>query len=244
MIKWAATLGLCGFLAGFIGPLILVPEANQGPLLGIFITGPIGFLAGIILWALSKHFAWTPKTQKRVLYTGCAALVGAVITVSLTPNPKWLGWIYQVELISCQAPAAEVDTALKEWRERVAHSSWKEPRANWEAEIASTLREDKGSVVRAKILVEKVVRAEKPLSRNEKISVFPIQTDPNNLREISFYLPQPCSELTLNSKSYYFVGSDRMHIMANPNLPWPPTAVSDLLIKATLEPLPDWLKDY
>jgi len=35
-----------GFVIGFVGPLIGAPGANQGPLLGIFITGPIGFVAG------------------------------------------------------------------------------------------------------------------------------------------------------------------------------------------------------
>ncbi len=39
-------LGGIGFAAGFIGPLILAPGANQGPLLGIFVTGPLGFVVG------------------------------------------------------------------------------------------------------------------------------------------------------------------------------------------------------
>lgn len=39
-------LGGIGFIAGFIGPLIFSPGASQGPLLGIFITGPLGFLLG------------------------------------------------------------------------------------------------------------------------------------------------------------------------------------------------------
>src|SRR5262245_36230402 len=39
-------VGSIGFALGFFGPLIWAPEANQGPLLGIFITGPIGFLVG------------------------------------------------------------------------------------------------------------------------------------------------------------------------------------------------------
>jgi uncharacterized membrane protein len=42
-------IGIISFLGGFIGPIILTPEANQGPLLGIFFTGPIGFAAGILL---------------------------------------------------------------------------------------------------------------------------------------------------------------------------------------------------
>ena len=39
--------GAVGFLAGFLGPIVLNPEANQGPLLGIFITGPLGFVFGL-----------------------------------------------------------------------------------------------------------------------------------------------------------------------------------------------------
>lgn len=42
----ALALGGIGFCAGFFGPLLLAPDANQGPLLGLFITGPLGFLLG------------------------------------------------------------------------------------------------------------------------------------------------------------------------------------------------------
>ena len=51
-------VGGIGFIAGFFGPLILYPEANQGPLLGIFFTGPIGFIVGLIggavYWKIRK----------------------------------------------------------------------------------------------------------------------------------------------------------------------------------------------
>lgn len=47
-----------GFLGGFYGPLLVAPAANQGPLLGIFITGPIGLiggaLSGFIYWHLGR----------------------------------------------------------------------------------------------------------------------------------------------------------------------------------------------
>ena len=49
MLKWGAILGAVGFLGGFVGPVIFTPEANQGPLLGIFITGPLGFILGLIV---------------------------------------------------------------------------------------------------------------------------------------------------------------------------------------------------
>lgn len=40
--------GIC-FLLGLVGPNIFAPEANQGPLLGIFITGPLGFILSLII---------------------------------------------------------------------------------------------------------------------------------------------------------------------------------------------------
>jgi hypothetical protein len=47
-----------GFSAGFFGPILLTPGANQGPLLGIFITGPLGLMlgavGGAIYWMVRK----------------------------------------------------------------------------------------------------------------------------------------------------------------------------------------------
>ena len=50
---WGALiLGGIGFAGGFFGPIVFTPEANQGPLLGIFITGPIGAVLGGVLGAI------------------------------------------------------------------------------------------------------------------------------------------------------------------------------------------------
>ena len=48
VLAGALILGSAGFVGGFFGPIIFDPGANQGPLLGIFITGPIGFLLGAV----------------------------------------------------------------------------------------------------------------------------------------------------------------------------------------------------
>ncbi len=57
-LKWGLIIGGIGFAGGFFGPIIFAPEANQGPLLGIFITGPggfiLGFIFGIILTIVKK----------------------------------------------------------------------------------------------------------------------------------------------------------------------------------------------
>lgn len=58
ILSGALGLGVFGFLAGFIGPLIFMPEANQGPLLGILITGPggvaLGALGGLVAWEIKR----------------------------------------------------------------------------------------------------------------------------------------------------------------------------------------------
>jgi len=46
VLRSGLVVGAIGFVIGFFGPLMWAPGANQGPLLGIFVTGPIGFVVG------------------------------------------------------------------------------------------------------------------------------------------------------------------------------------------------------
>ena len=56
VILGGVILGGVGFIAGFVGPILLRPDANQGPLLGIFITGPLGFVVGAAAGWISTRF--------------------------------------------------------------------------------------------------------------------------------------------------------------------------------------------
>jgi hypothetical protein len=47
-VGWMA--GGIGLAIGFVGPLVIYPKASLGPLLGILLTGPLGFVVGA-LWA-------------------------------------------------------------------------------------------------------------------------------------------------------------------------------------------------
>lgn len=57
----AIILGFIGFWAGFAGPIIFTPESNQGPLLGILLTGPLGCIVG----AAVGYVVWTVKNEGR-----------------------------------------------------------------------------------------------------------------------------------------------------------------------------------
>lgn len=45
---FALTVAWISFLMGFVGPMIVAPGANQGPLLGVLYTGPIGLVVGFV----------------------------------------------------------------------------------------------------------------------------------------------------------------------------------------------------
>lgn len=58
VLRPALVVGGISFALGFFGPMILNPQGNQGPMLGIFITGPLGFIIGLA-WGLWR--AWKER---------------------------------------------------------------------------------------------------------------------------------------------------------------------------------------
>lgn len=55
--RFAFIAGIAGFVLGFVGPILLMPGANQGPLAGLFITGPLGMVCGAVAGLLHAMFA-------------------------------------------------------------------------------------------------------------------------------------------------------------------------------------------
>jgi hypothetical protein len=55
----ALLTGSVAFSAGFFGPIVLTPHWNQGPMLGLFITGPLGVVlgsvGGAIYWLICRR---------------------------------------------------------------------------------------------------------------------------------------------------------------------------------------------
>ena len=60
--SWRAgwMVGGAGLALGFLGPLVLTPKAGLGPLLGILLTGPTGFILGAIVGGVAL-----PKVASR-----------------------------------------------------------------------------------------------------------------------------------------------------------------------------------
>lgn len=116
ILRWAIVFGGVGFVLGFFGPMILAPDANQGPMLGIFITGPLGALAGAAygLWhelrgtgavATDAAAGWVrPALRGGAMFlaavlvlNGITALAaggfaGGAIAIAIGAALGWWGW--------------------------------------------------------------------------------------------------------------------------------------------------------
>jgi hypothetical protein len=61
VVGFALFVGGIAFSAGFFGPMVFAPGANQGPMLGIFYTGPAGLVVGTV-WGAVR--AWRRRTAQ------------------------------------------------------------------------------------------------------------------------------------------------------------------------------------
>jgi hypothetical protein len=52
VLGFAMTVAAIAFSLGFFGPMVFMPDANQGPLLGLIYTGPLGLLVGLVWGAV------------------------------------------------------------------------------------------------------------------------------------------------------------------------------------------------
>jgi hypothetical protein len=179
----AAVVGVVGFLAGFFLPLILSPDANQGPLLGIFITGPggaaLGFVVGLVA-GLRRA-----RRGRFLRIVGAVALAVACGTLLLAfPEPVQLGSVVEAEVVRCEAAADHVPGAAAEWKRQIAQGWVGTPRGGWEADIPALLERDPGVVlilrVRRQVLL---TEHRKPWNRGRVTQ----RAKPGDGRESAFY---------------------------------------------------------
>ena len=118
VLRWTVVVGLAGFLSGFVGPMILAPDANQGPLLGILITGPTGALLGSLLGVAAALAKLSPRSEARALAATSAIVVLATLYFCV-PSPRLRATAVEGEVRSC-VPAGSLRDATVERLNRLA----------------------------------------------------------------------------------------------------------------------------
>lgn len=232
-MKWVLILAAAGFAAGFFGPMVFVPDANQGPLVGILISGPAGFVLGLVLWVACAIVRLPASIQWRMLYT--VAAVGTATTLLLVqPDPKSLGDVYEAEVLSCATPRDREVSVLEYWDKRVAAASRSTPRAGWRVDLQDMLRDAPGAVIRVRMLRTNVIRQHrKPWDHRQSAAGWQEET-----REIDFYDDaRGCAQYPEGSQIRGFQQADYDARMAEANV-WPPKKLLYVLTASAILPVP------
>lgn len=232
--KWML-IGAAAFAAGFFGPLMFDPEANQGPLVGILITGPLGLMLSLLLWAVSAIFKVPAGIQWRVLYT--VAAVGVLITLfCVQPEPKVRGYVFEGEVESCATPTEAEAEVLDYWEGRIADVSWKEPRAGWRADMQRLLGDAPGVVVSVRMQRENTIKENrKPWNSGTRFAAgWSTKSD-----ETPFYdASGSCDRYPDGTKIRGYQESDYEERIRSADI-WPPTELLYVLSASVLAPVPE-----
>jgi hypothetical protein len=153
-LVWAFTLGAVGLVCGYSGQFWLLKTGDSlGPMLGIILTGPAGFILGIVLGGLSSKYqlnAW-----RNVLFLAIAILVVGVGSLYLTVSDYHpVIQLVDAEIIGCETPDKLLVDQTKYWSEAQGTPN----RPNWQQELPEMVRTQPGAVLTLRIHRETQVR--------------------------------------------------------------------------------------
>jgi hypothetical protein len=240
IIAWIVALGGTGFAAGFFGPIALNPEANQGPLVGLLITGPLGTLAGLTLGALGALGRFLPVTrsvQIRALAL-CCSLLGLGTLYYCLPEPKVSGYVIDAAVESCSPPARAFAGALAEWERAVARVTWATPPAHWRDVARRNVERDPGVVLTMRIARRSAIyQHRKPWDAGRMTAGEWTAVDDTD-RYYASDAGADCAAYVARDRALYTPFSDSS---SNPNEPaavWPPSDTTGFLSLQELGPVP------
>jgi len=236
ILKFIVALGVTGFAAGFFGPIALNPEANQGPLVGIFITGPLGTLAGLVLGVIFRFLPVTDALRHRVLVALCAAL-GAGTLFYCLPEPAVRGHVIDASLEACTSPSHSFPAALEKWEDAVARVTWATPPADWKDTARRNVERDTGAVLTMRVARRATIyEHRKPWNSGRKTAGPWVAVD-----EAERYYATAgtsCSEHAARGRDLYTPFTDSPSTTNEPARVWPPTDTTGFLSLMELGPVP------
>ncbi|HEY4283720.1 MAG TPA: hypothetical protein VGM62_11715 [Chthoniobacterales bacterium] len=236
-LVWALILGAVGFVAGYFGPLIFSPEANQGPLLGIFITGPGGAFLGLVLGLIVSLARPTVAIRKCILGAACFLVAGVTLYWSL-PEPKYLGRIIDAEIGSCAPTDTIVSAEIAEWEVNISKVTWASPRTGWREDMQEFARTDPGLVLEMRIIRERsIYENRKPWNRGS-FKMGPWVSKGETKRFYARFAGRECSAYAGISRNVYFPSTEGVE-----SSDWPSRAPLTLLGLQVLGPVPDRFRE-
>jgi len=235
-------LGAVGFAAGFLGPLVLNPESNIGPVIGILISGPLGAIAGAVLGAIFGALS-VSETRQRQLLTASSVALGMGTLYFCLPGPVFYGYVIDAEVAACASPAQGLDAAVAQWNEMVARVKWATPSANWKQIAAGNLESDPGVVLTLHVRRRSaILRHRRPWDRN-RMSAGPWIPDDESKQYYADDEGSACQPYVARPRQLYWpaIGPNASNShAAEPKAAyaWPPTDTLNFLRLQRLGPVP------
>jgi len=228
--KWALVLGVVGFVCGFVGPLVFSPDANQGPLLGLFITGPGGALLGAVLGLIVGAARLPAAISNSALVTTSVALAAVCMYFSM-PEPHYYANVVDGEIVRCRGPDTMRDKAMDDWDERIAKVTWAPPRAGWREDFDRMVAAYPGVVLDVRVLREsKLYENRKPWNRGT-FTARPWATGDAPTRYFARFAGSSCESYVSAQRAVYLATGEDAKL-------WPPEVLSNFLDLQVLQPLP------
>jgi uncharacterized membrane protein YeaQ/YmgE (transglycosylase-associated protein family) len=224
--RWAIVLGIVGLSAGYIGPLVLSPDSNQGPLLGIFISGPAGALLGAVLGALASIFALPSRINALILCVAAVALAATTLYLCI-PQARPVADIVVGETRACVS-AQSLKAATVARLEAIEQSRPDAGSTRWSEVFDQALYRNPGVVITLQVQRERhVFEAQAPWNRGA------LQADSWTEPGVSatyFVARSDCGSLPTGAKSIF-------GLRGNTGI-WRPSGIAQILDMKIAEPLP------
>ena len=231
---WPLLLGGVGFASGFFGPMLFVPEANQGPLSGIFITGPAGAVLGLVLLGVCTVIDVPARLQWRFLI-GTAVLGGLTALLLIQPQPALRGYVMDLEVESCDTPIDTAPQILEYWSKRISEVTWATARPGWQQDMQQRLREAPGVVLKVQGRQQiSVWEKRKPWNRGELFAT----AGRNAPDENSFYDSNGvCKEYPIG-RVFRAFEKYALNGVIRPPSEWPPQELEEFVNVSPILPVP------
>lgn len=236
MLTWILVLGGCGLVAGIVGPIRLNPQFQLGPLIGVFITGPLGIVLGVAGYFVSRWLQIPASAQWRYIAAFAVVLVIGTIFASF-PSSEFRFYIVNSVVTGCRPTSALHDELLAQWQDRVDNIKSTEPRAGWKDEMSSQLKSANGVIVDARITRRTEVRElRKPWNRGTLVAQDRTKPD-----EMTSYFDDvaeaSCAKYAngMSLESYVNYGTSSY---SPPDANWPPVALERIVMRGRLIAVP------
>ncbi len=228
VLRWTVVLGVTGFLSGFIGPMILAPDANQGPLLGILITGPTCALLGSVLGVVSALAKLSPRSEARAL--AATTTIAALVTLYFcVPSPRLRATVVEGEVRAC-VPAESLRAETVDRLNRLAAARPVPEQVAWAKKFDEEVAAKPGVVIGMHVYRDAQLY-EKQARWNDGTMVARPWHDGE--KDERYFAGDPGSEC-----SYYPLGSRSMFVVTGNTGIWRPYGIAEMLDLKVAAPLP------